>query len=108
MGYLRKDKGIQYLIEAFGKINKGDAILWIVGDGEYKKELEKLAKGHRNIKFFGYAEGVEKANYYSIADFFIFPPGPPGMLRYLDMPFGMRHQPQDPPGYIADSRNVLR
>ncbi|MCK4649612.1 glycosyltransferase family 4 protein [Candidatus Pacearchaeota archaeon] len=73
LGYLRKDKGIQYLIQAFNRLNQKDVLLLIVGDGEYKNELRKLAKENNNIKFFDYAEGIEKANFYSMADFFVFP-----------------------------------
>lgn len=73
LGYLRKMKGINYLIEAFNGLNRTDTILLIVGTGEYEEELKKLSKENLNIHFIGYKEGVEKANYFSISDFFVFP-----------------------------------
>jgi glycosyltransferase involved in cell wall biosynthesis len=73
IGYLNERKGVNYLIEAFNKLNRKDTILLIAGVGEAEKKLKELAKDNKNIIFLGYKDGVEKANYYSIADFFVFP-----------------------------------
>jgi len=73
LGYLNKEKGINYLIEAFNKLNREDTVLLIAGTGEEESKLKELAKDNKNIIFLGYKEGVDKANYYSIADFFVFP-----------------------------------
>ncbi|MBS3072932.1 glycosyltransferase family 4 protein [Candidatus Pacearchaeota archaeon] len=73
IGYLNERKGVNYLIEAFNKLNRTDTILLIAGVGEDEKKLKELAKDNKNIIFLGYKDGVEKANYYSIADFFVFP-----------------------------------
>ena len=42
----------------------------IVGDGPYRKELEKR---YSKVKFVGYKKGTELANYYKSADVFCFP-----------------------------------
>lgn len=70
-GRLEKTKGIQYLIKAVKDL---DVELWIVGDGKYRKVLEKLTntmKLNHRIKFFGY---VKDAEYYiAISDLFVLP-----------------------------------
>lgn len=44
-GRLEEYKGIQYLTEAFGKMNREiDAKLWIIGEGPYEKALRLLVK----------------------------------------------------------------
>lgn len=72
VSYLQKRKGIQYLIEAFLQINPADAVLVIVGDGEYKQELQRLIPEPRtDILFVGHDE--ETAKYYAMADIFVMP-----------------------------------
>ncbi|GAK58415.1 hypothetical protein U27_05389 [Candidatus Vecturithrix granuli] len=72
VSYLQKRKGIQYLIEAFLQINRADAVLVIVGDGEYKQELQRLISEPRSdILFVGHDE--ETARYYAMADIFVMP-----------------------------------
>jgi glycosyltransferase involved in cell wall biosynthesis len=73
IGYLREGKGIEYLIEAFNKLNRKDTILLIAGTGEEEAKLKELAKENKNIVFLGYKDGIDKANYFSISDFFVFP-----------------------------------
>ena len=73
IGYLREGKGIDYLIKAFNKLNRKDAVLLIAGTGDQEEKLKVLAKDNKNIIFLGYKEGIDKANYYSISDFFVFP-----------------------------------
>lgn len=73
MGYLNDRKGVNYLIEAFNKLDRNDTILLIAGTGNQEGKLKELTKGNKNIVFLGYKDGVDKANYYSISDFFVFP-----------------------------------
>ena len=73
IGYLREGKGVSYLIEAFNKINRKDTLLLIAGTGDQEEKLKGIAKDNKNIIFLGYKDGVEKANYFSIADIFVFP-----------------------------------
>jgi glycosyltransferase involved in cell wall biosynthesis len=72
VSYLQKRKGVQYLIEAFLRLNRQDAVLLIVGDGEYRSELCALVPEYRNdILFLGYDN--KPAKYYAIADIFAMP-----------------------------------
>lgn len=73
LGYLNERKGVNYLIEAFNKLNRRDTLLLIAGTGDQEKKLKEMAKDNKNIIFLGYKDGVDKANYYSISDFFVFP-----------------------------------
>ena len=70
VSYLQKRKGIQYLIEAFLRLPRQDAVLVIVGDGEYKAELLKFVPaGRTDILFLGHHE--DPAPYYALADIFV-------------------------------------
>ncbi|KHO53807.1 MAG: hypothetical protein QT05_C0001G0029 [archaeon GW2011_AR13] len=73
IGYLNERKGVNYLIESFNKLDRKDAVLLIAGTGDQEEKLKELAKDNSNIKFLGYMDGIDKANHYSIADFFVFP-----------------------------------
>lgn len=64
-------KGLQYLIEAFRKTNHPGLKLAIVGDGEYKEELEKLAGDDARIVFTGNQEGEALDELYSNALMFV-------------------------------------
>jgi glycosyltransferase involved in cell wall biosynthesis len=64
-------KGIQYLIEAFKNINDKEIKLAIVGDGEYMKELEKLAANDPRIIFTGNQRGETLNQLYTQAKLFI-------------------------------------
>jgi len=71
-------KGIQYSIKAVKKlIERGHSITYIiVGDGEYKKDLEILVKNLHlsdRVMFIGNIRNAELPRYYSITDIAIFP-----------------------------------
>ena len=91
LGYLDKRKGIDYLINAFIKLKRSDAILIIAGTGEEEDYLRSLSKGHPNIHFVGYVQGQEKSKYYSIADIFVLPTlhDPWGLVVNEAMMFGI-------------------
>lgn len=66
-------KGLDYLIKALKDIN---AILIIIGDGELKERLKKLAtklEVMNKIHFLGQVPEEELSIYYSIADVFVLP-----------------------------------
>lgn len=73
MAYLRKDKGIDRLIEVFNRVCKDskDITLNIIGDGEYRDILEQ--KAGESINFLGYLEGDKKYRELLKSDIFIFP-----------------------------------
>lgn len=55
-GRLLERKGFQFLIKAFNKLSQKDWKLYIVGDGPYKSNLEKLAKENKDIIFTGWVD----------------------------------------------------
>jgi glycosyltransferase involved in cell wall biosynthesis len=59
-GRLLKRKGFQYLVEAFNNIAVSDWKLVIIGDGPYRSELERIAKGNKNIIFTGWLNHKDK------------------------------------------------
>ena len=78
VGRLVKQKGIEYLIEAFSKLQKerDDVVLVIVGRGECREDLELLIK-HLNINdsvyFIGYIENEGLPPYYLLCDICVMP-----------------------------------
>ncbi|BDZ69006.1 hypothetical protein GCM10025860_24540 [Methanobacterium ferruginis] len=73
IGRLIYAKGVQDLIEAFISLNKSipNIKLLIVGDGNYRIQLEKLAENHKNIHFLGIRTDI--AEILSITDIFVNP-----------------------------------
>lgn len=60
VGRLLPRKGFQYLIRAFKRLNNKNWKLYIVGDGPYRKKLEKIAGKNENIIFTGWLNNDEK------------------------------------------------
>jgi glycosyltransferase involved in cell wall biosynthesis len=74
VGRLERYKGLYLLLEALRGIP--NVRLTVVGDGSYRKELERLAEGI-NVCFEGYQSHPKK--YYAEADIFVMPSlGPEG------------------------------
>lgn len=73
LSYLNQRKGIQYLIEAFHKLDRDDTTLVIAGDGPLRQSLENQAARARNIVFTGYIDAEVKASYYAASDLFVLP-----------------------------------
>lgn len=69
---LVKNKGLEYLITAYQNLNT-DKKLVIVGDGNYKEELEKLANNNTNIIFTGNQNGPILEELYSNTALFVQP-----------------------------------
>ena len=78
VGRLNEQKGADCLIKAMpaviSKIN--NAKLLIIGEGEYRKHLVKIAddidiKNH--VEFLGSKPHIEIANYYNLTDVFVLP-----------------------------------
>ena len=67
-----KNKGLEYLIEAYKKTKTNKKLL-IVGDGPYLKGLEKLAGDNKNIIFTGRQSGKALNELYSNAALFVQP-----------------------------------
>jgi len=78
-GNLLKNKGINHLIEAFPKIlkQKPQARLHIVGDGDYRKNLEELAMKfgvEKETTFHGRVPHERIRDFYRRANVVVFPP----------------------------------
>ena len=76
VGGLYKIKGHHLIIKALRNvINEGfDAELWIVGDGNYKNELVRLAKKLKvdgKVKFLGKKSHEDLAKIYNMSDIFV-------------------------------------
>jgi glycosyltransferase involved in cell wall biosynthesis len=78
VGRLIDLKGIDYLIKAFHKLadKMDDTVLFIVGEGDCKKELEKLVwdlKIQDKVHFTGNIDNELLGGYYLIANVFVLP-----------------------------------
>ena len=77
VGRLVERKGVQYLLEAFGKIAKdSQAHLVIVGQGPEKEKLQRLAKEKNlddKITFAGFVDDESLKNYYQNCSVFVLP-----------------------------------
>lgn len=78
IGRLVDRKGIDILIEAFSQISKDDPLLRlvIVGDGQDRKTLVKLADGlnlSNKVIFTGYITGAERFALLELADVCVIP-----------------------------------
>jgi len=78
VGRLVKQKGVEYLIEAFSKLRKerDDVTLIIVGEGESRSELELLSKNlgiGDSLYFAGFVLNMELPPYYVLCDVCVVP-----------------------------------
>ncbi|MEW6104705.1 MAG: glycosyltransferase family 1 protein [bacterium] len=73
VGRLAKEKHLHILISAF-KVVKDKYHLLVVGDGPYKKDMEKALKGKTDVSFLGYTrDQVALAKIYASSDIFVTP-----------------------------------
>jgi glycosyltransferase involved in cell wall biosynthesis len=78
VGRLVKQKGVDYLIEAFSKLRKemDDIVLLIVGAGESRTELELQSKNlgiEGNVYFKGFVSNAKLPPYYLLCDICVMP-----------------------------------
>lgn len=77
VGRLVEKKGVEDLIRAFSLLpNRTQRQLWIVGDGELKAKLEKLAKQigiTQQTRFWGRIPNDQLPDFYAGADLFVGP-----------------------------------
>lgn len=73
LGYLRRAKGVDVLVEAFEGLGRPDAELVVAGDGPDRERLESLAAGVENVRFTGFVTGDAKWDLYREADLFVLP-----------------------------------
>lgn len=76
VGRLVEEKGLFYLIEAYGKLKKNnhDICLIIIGSGILKSKLSQfcIQENIKDVIFTGWLSD-EKIMYYSVADLFVLP-----------------------------------
>jgi glycosyltransferase involved in cell wall biosynthesis len=63
LGRLKKYKGVQHVIRAFGRLNNRDAVLEIAGAGDYRADLEALVRSldlGARVRFLGRVSEPEK------------------------------------------------
>lgn len=76
LGRIEKEKGLNYLIDAFYYLKRFDVILVIAGTGSELKNLKKKVVEYqieKNIVFTGYVNNMDAINYYSIAYVYLLP-----------------------------------
>jgi len=90
VGRLQTRKRVDDLIRACVALPKPlQPILWIVGDGPLRPELEALAKEiYPQARFFGAMHGAELDHQFSRADLFVLP-GSGGLAIQQAMSFGL-------------------
>ncbi|MCJ7443251.1 MAG: glycosyltransferase family 4 protein [Methanotrichaceae archaeon] len=73
VGRLGKHKGVHTLIEAVRRIQGDEVRLHIVGGGDYKNDLERLATNDERIKFYGVMPNSELPFLYGMSDVTVVP-----------------------------------
>jgi len=73
VGQLIPVKGIEYLLEAYAKMQTADTALVLIGDGPLERELRAKAGGMQNVSFLGYVDQHEIVGLYAIASVFVLP-----------------------------------
>jgi glycosyltransferase involved in cell wall biosynthesis len=71
---LAREKGIEDLLQAMEHLPS--CVLWLVGDGNHRQELEQIAKNScaaSRVKFWGYQKGKVLHAAYAVADIFVCP-----------------------------------
>jgi glycosyltransferase involved in cell wall biosynthesis len=74
VGRVSKEKNLEILVKVFRALVQTDcnAVLFVVGDGPYREEMEQALKGTPSV-FMGYVEGEALAEVYASCDLFVFP-----------------------------------
>jgi glycosyltransferase involved in cell wall biosynthesis len=77
VGRLKKYKGASLILQAMRRLGTGNASLTIVGEGDFKENLERQAQG-LPVKFAGFQK--DTSSFYQETDLFINPTlGPEGL-----------------------------
>lgn len=74
VGRLQPRKRVDLLIRACASLKRYQPLLWIVGDGPYRHELEQLADEiYPDTRFYGAQHGTDLAHLMHRADLFVLP-----------------------------------
>lgn len=70
VGRLEKEKGLEYLIDAFSSLKTKDAVLVLAGNGSLQPHLEEIVRRRglsRLVRFVGHLSPQETVAYYAMA-----------------------------------------
>lgn len=82
-GGIKKIYGIKELTEGFMLADIPDSELWIFGDGDFREELEEIAKENNNIKYMGVCSNEEVVEEEKKASLLVNPrPSEPEYTKY--------------------------
>ncbi len=76
VGQMEEVKGLNYLIDAYSKLNQNNTTLLLIGRGSQRERLGHLAASHGlngNVLFLDRVENDNLYSYYAIADVFVLP-----------------------------------
>ncbi len=76
IGRLIDGKGVSDLVEAISKLESSDWVLWIIGEGPRRKDLERFSKEkglEERVVFFGQIEKKKLLGMLSVSDIFVNP-----------------------------------
>jgi len=76
VGRLIDGKGVSDLVEAVSKLESSDWVLWIIGEGPRRMDLERLSKEkglEERVVFFGQVEKKKLLGMLSVSDIFVNP-----------------------------------
>jgi len=71
LGYMRPEKGVEYLVKAFKRMDTPDTALILAGTGPLLETIKEDTRG--NIILMGYVSEEMKASLYEAADVFVIP-----------------------------------
>jgi glycosyltransferase involved in cell wall biosynthesis len=73
VGRLGRHKGVHILIEAVKKMTSNQVHLHIIGNGDYRADLERIASNDKRITFHGIVPDSELPTFYGMADVTVVP-----------------------------------
>ena len=76
LGRLAEGKGLEYLLDAFGSLNRRETVLLLAGEGNLHPALQARARQlgvEGLVRFAGYVRPEEAAAYYAVAWFCVLP-----------------------------------
>jgi glycosyltransferase involved in cell wall biosynthesis len=76
VGRLESVKGVDTLLDAFGKLNMSDTVLVLIGEGSLKEALQSRAEAleiRERVVFTGYVPANETVPFFSVADVLVLP-----------------------------------
>ena len=83
-GSLESEFGICEMVDAFSLLDNAE--LWICGEGSGKDYIEKMAKKHHNIKFYGFMSPAQLQELRNESDYLINPRRPTGSYTKYSFP----------------------